>query len=76
MTLMVIFAEPAAEQDTGRPPLPTLGEIVDKLAEERPEMVLEFDPTWQNRRVAKVQVMTKRETRHGLPGGLYLPGTM
>lgn len=59
MTLMVIFAEPAADQNTGRPPLPTLGEIVDKLIEEQPELALEFDPAWRNRHVAKVQVVTK-----------------
>lgn len=59
MTLKVIFAEPAIEQDTDQPPLPTLGEIVDRLAEERPEIAFAFDPAWRDRHVAKVEIVTK-----------------
>lgn len=35
MQLRVVFTELAPEQDTGRPPFSTLGEILDMLAKER-----------------------------------------
>lgn len=58
MPVRFIFAEPVAtEQDTGQPLFPTLGEVIDKLAEEKPDMAVNCDPDLRDRRVGRVEVL-------------------
>ena len=59
MQLRVIFSESAPEQDLGCAPLPTLGEIIDRIAENEPGFVLGYDPTWRDRRVLRVEIVER-----------------
>ena len=57
MPLRFIFAKPVAvEQDIGHPPHPTLGEIVDKLNENKLEPALQCDAALRERRVVRVEI--------------------
>ena len=58
MSVRFIFAKPVAvEQDTGQAPLPTLGEIIDKIAELKPDVVVHYDLSLGDMRVLSVEVV-------------------
>lgn len=59
MPIKVTFADPPVVATPTQPPLPTLGDIIDKLARERPDVVLRVDPAWRTRQVSKLEIVTR-----------------